>query len=45
MIIKNHNKITLNVTHIIDRHIQMHSQDFYIYIYIYINSNSHLQNN
>ena len=43
MIIKNHNKIALNVTHIIDRHIQMHSQDFYIYIYI--NSNSHLQNN
>ena len=36
MIIKNHNEIALNVTQIIDRHIQMHSQDLYIYIYIYI---------
>ena len=27
MIIKTHNKITLNITQIIDRHIQMHSQD------------------
>ena len=32
MIIKNHNEIALNVTQIIDRHIQMHSQDLYIYI-------------
>ena len=43
MIIKNHNKIALNITQILDRHIQMHSQDFYFYFYI--NSNSHLQNN
>ena len=27
MIIKTHNKITLNITQIIDRHIQMHNQD------------------
>ena len=33
MIIKNYNKIALNVTQIIDRHIQMHSQDFFIFLY------------
>ena len=32
MIIRNHNKIALNVTQIIDRHIQMHSQDFLFFI-------------
>ena len=42
MIIKNHNIIALNATQIIDRHIQMHSQDL---LHFYINSNSHLQNN
>ena len=42
MIIKYHNKIALNVTQIIDSHIQMHSQNF---LFFYINSNSHLQNN
>ena len=45
MIIKNHNKIALNVTQIIDRRIQMHSQVFLFLFFIYINSNSHLQNN
>ena len=34
MIIKNHNKIALNVTQIIDRHIQMHSQVF-LFIYLF----------
>ena len=34
MIIKNHNKIALNITQIIDRHIQMHSQDF-LFLFLY----------
>ena len=39
MIIKIHYKITLDITQIIDKHIQICSQDcvlIYIYIYIYI---------
>ena len=35
MIIKTHHKITLDITQIIDRHIQMYSQDS-ILIYIQI---------
>ena len=31
MIIKNHNKIALNITQIIDRHIQIHCQDFILF--------------
>ena len=34
MIIKNHNKIALNVTQIIDRRIQMHSQVF-LFLFLY----------
>ena len=34
MIIKNHNKIALNITQIIDRHIQIQSQDFILFFFI-----------
>ena len=34
MIIKNHNKIALNIIQIIDRHIQIQNQDFILF-YLY----------
>ena len=40
MIIKNHNKIALNITQIIDRQIQMYIDNIFLNLF-YINSNSH----
>ena len=41
MIIESHHKFIMDITKIIDRHIQIHS---HIGLYFDINSNSHFQN-